>query len=152
MRLFPIGWLLTRYNTRAERLGAYTIKAKSNILFSPYMLHHNERYWAQADAFIPERFAEKLTKEQRKAYIPFGGGPRICIGQHLAMLESKIALALLGQRFDFNLKDGFTPEKDFSPSLKGKQGMWLSFSPRVPGTMKKTDALIKVKHTMLCFC
>ncbi|WP_372368287.1 cytochrome P450 [Candidatus Uabimicrobium sp. HlEnr_7] len=130
MRYSPAFWLISRYIPKKQMLDGHRIKAKSIILFSPYMLHHNKKYWKNSQEFIPERFAKKLTPNQKKAYIPFGNGPRICIGKHFAMMEIKIALAQLGKRFDFKLQEGIKVEKCFSSALVPKHNIHIEIKNR----------------------
>jgi len=130
MRLYSPVWILTRQNKATETIAGYKLPPKSNIFFSAYMLHRNPRYWENPNDFIPERFAPgKLSKDDLKAFIPFGAGPRKCIGDRFADMEIKIVLIRILQSLDWQLKDSFEAEKFFSGSLQPKNGMWMSFQP-----------------------
>lgn len=101
LRLYPPAWML---NTREPRLattvGGYTVPAQTNVLISPWVQHHLETYFPHPKRFLPARwtpdFEERLP---RYAYLPFGGGPRICIGNSFALMEMQLLLATLLQRF-----------------------------------------------------
>lgn len=82
-------------------------KAGSFVLISPYVLHRDPRRWISPDNFVPIRFSEDNEKKIEKyAYLPFGGGPRICIGNHFALMEAHILLALIVSRFHLRLASG----------------------------------------------
>jgi len=100
MRLWPPNALLSRVARREDRLPTGTrIAAGSKLLLSPYVLHRNPIYWREPERFDPERFgAEESRGRPRHAYIPFGAGPRVCIGRSLATLTCTLALARFVQR------------------------------------------------------
>ena len=101
LRLYPPAWML---NTREPRLattvGAYTVPARTQVLISPWVVHRLENYFPHPTRFLPSRwrpgFEESLP---RYAYMPFGGGPRICIGNSFALMEMHLLLTTLMQRF-----------------------------------------------------
>ena len=94
-------WFLARlvqaFSRRAagdDELGPYRMPAGAHIVISPYALHRRPDYWPEPDAFWPERFAPGARTDRPKlAYLPFGGGPRICIGMAFAMIEATAMLA-----------------------------------------------------------
>ncbi|HAS41696.1 MAG TPA: hypothetical protein DCS93_14555 [Microscillaceae bacterium] len=130
MRLHSPVWVLTRQNKATATIAGYTLPPRSNIFFSAYMLHRNPRYWDKPNDFIPERFAPgKLSKEDLKAFIPFGAGPRKCIGDRFADMEIKIVLIRILQSLDWKLRDSSEAPQWFSGSLQPKNGMWMSFQP-----------------------
>lgn len=107
MRLYPPAWILGRRSVRELELGGYRIPAQTNLLIPIFHLHRDERYWEQPDDFRPERFAPELRNEiNRYQYMPFGAGPRTCIGNHFAMMEMQVILATLVRDFDFELPAG----------------------------------------------
>lgn len=110
MRVEPTVAMIPRYITVDVELGGYLLKANSLILTSPYLVHHDPRWWDAPERFDPERFsAENEAKMHKFAYFPFGGGPRICIGNHFAMMEGQILLAQLVSRWTLSTQPGFTP-------------------------------------------
>lgn len=101
LRLYPPAWLLTRQAVQEDVLTvdgrAYPVPAGSLVILSPYTLHRRADLWPEPEAFRPERFAHDPP---RWGYLPFGGGPHLCIGNHFALMEGALMLATLAQRFD----------------------------------------------------
>jgi cytochrome P450 len=104
MRLYPPVWTLARTAVNEDAIGGYRVPAGSEILIFPYITQRHPKWWQDADAFRPERFApENSAARPRYAYLPFGAGPRTCIGLNFAMTEILVVLTLLLQRFRLNL-------------------------------------------------
>jgi cytochrome P450 len=104
MRLYPPVWTLARTAINEDEIGGYRIPAGSEILIFPYITQRHPKWWQDADAFRPERFApENSAARPRYAYLPFGAGPRTCIGLNFAMTEILVVLTLLLQRFRLSL-------------------------------------------------
>ncbi|GAB2786820.1 cytochrome P450 [Rhabdobacter roseus] len=104
MRLYPPAWIVGRRALEVDYFGEYEQPKDGIVLVSPYLLHRNQNYWDRPDVFDPERFSEAASKARPSyAYLPFGGGPRLCIGNNFALLEMQIVLALLVRAFDFQL-------------------------------------------------
>jgi cytochrome P450 len=100
MRLYPPGWLLSRRTLGPDQLGGYSIPAGTDVLVSPYLVHRHPRYWERPEDFDPGHFnAERVARRHRYAYIPFGVGPRHCIGENFAMLEMMLHLNAATRRF-----------------------------------------------------
>jgi cytochrome P450 len=96
MRLFPPVWILTRSAQGDDEIGGYHVPAGSDVLICPYTLHRHPAFWDRPDTFDPDRFDPSLTVSRpRYAYIPFGAGPRFCVGNHLGLLEATLVLATL---------------------------------------------------------
>jgi cytochrome P450 len=96
MRLFPPVWLLPRIAIEDDVVGGYRVPAGADVVVSPYTLHRHPAFWPEPDRFDPERFlGDAGTDRPRFAYIPFGAGPRFCVGNHLGLLEAVFVLALL---------------------------------------------------------
>jgi cytochrome P450 len=94
------------------------------VLISPWLLHRHEKLWREPERFDPERFApERAEARPRYAYLPFGGGPRICIGAGFAMQEALIILAMLAQRWRFALAPGAAVEPVGFITLRPKGGL-----------------------------
>ena len=104
MRLYPPVWVISRTAIDNDVLGGFQIPAQSEVLIFPYITHRHPRWWQDPERFIPERFsAENSAMRVRGAYIPFGAGPRICVGLNFAMTEVLVVLTMLLQRFRVEL-------------------------------------------------
>jgi cytochrome P450 len=104
MRLFPPAPAIGREATRDIDLGGHRIPAGTTVIISPYALHRRPDNFPHPERFDPDRWTpENEARLPRHAYLPFGGGPRICIGNHFAMMEGHIVLATLAQRVTFEL-------------------------------------------------
>ncbi|MEZ0374301.1 MAG: cytochrome P450 [Candidatus Sericytochromatia bacterium] len=102
MRLYPPAWILGRRNLNPYQLGDYSLATDTVFLMSSYLMHHDQRYYADPELFIPERWSAGFKEALPKfAYFPFGGGPRNCIGEAFAWMEGILMLATIGQRWRF---------------------------------------------------
>ncbi len=100
LRLHPPIWSFPRAAVEADVLGGYDIEAGASILLSPLASHHNPRWWDNPMAFDPQRFTPEAVRERpRLAYLPFGAGPRQCVGNLMALLELRVIVAMINQRF-----------------------------------------------------
>jgi cytochrome P450 len=100
MRLYPPAYVFSRRAAGDDQLGPFHMPAGAHIVISPYALHRRPDYWPEPDGFWPERFAPGARTDRPKlAYLPFGGGPRICIGNSFAMMEHAIVLAAAVRRW-----------------------------------------------------
>lgn len=107
MRLYPAAWGGVREALDDDELGGYHIPAGMPIVFSQYVTHRHPEFWPEPDEFRPERFAaERARSQHRYAYFPFGGGPHLCIGQDMGLLELTIVVAMIVQRFRLRLASG----------------------------------------------
>jgi cytochrome P450 len=98
MRLFPPAWTIGREPREAFEAGGYRIRAGSVVLVSPWITHHDPRWWTDPERFDPDRWTpEREAELPRFAYFPFGGGPRKCIGEGFAWTEGILVLATLAQ-------------------------------------------------------
>ncbi len=102
LRLYPPAWIIGREALGPDQIGDLQLKKGDHLTIFIYGLHRNPKYWESPDEFKPERMApEAKAALPSHLYIPFGGGPRLCIGHQFAVIEMQIALAMLFQRFDF---------------------------------------------------
>jgi cytochrome P450 len=116
MRLYPPLPMTIRQAIEDDVLDGYSIKADSSIFINIYSAHHNPDVWENPEGFDPERFLPDRVKDiPRFAYLPFGGGPRQCIGNNFALMEAVLALAMITQRFELNL----VPGTDLDPYMPG---------------------------------
>ena len=105
MRLYPPAFLIARAAAAPDRVAGLPVKRRDVILIAPWLLHRHEKLWRDPEAFIPSRFVAPAPPPDRFAYLPFGVGPRICIGAHFALVEATLALARLIGAFRIGLVD-----------------------------------------------
>ncbi|MCB0111885.1 MAG: cytochrome P450, partial [Caldilineaceae bacterium] len=131
MRLYPPTWINSREALEETALGGYRIAKGSIVVFSPYVVHHDERWHPDPERFDPERFTPEREKAiPRGAYLPFGMGPHTCIGNAFAMVEMKIALALIVQKFHLSHVSDHPVELDALITLRPKHGMQMTLEER----------------------
>jgi len=107
MRLYPPApSLMVRRATTNIPAGDWVIPACSMVARVPWIVHHDTRWFPQPEAFEPERFTKDAPALARSAWMPFGTGPRVCIGQHFAMLEMTLVAAMLLQRYELRTEAG----------------------------------------------
>jgi cytochrome P450 len=107
MRLYPPVPFMSREAFERDRIGEVTVAAGTRIIIAPWVLHRHRKLWPNADTFVPERFApENRAKIPRFAYLPFGAGPRICVGMTFALQEALLALTMIARRFRLTLAEG----------------------------------------------
>lgn len=132
MRLFPPVWLIPRQAIAQTEIGGYSIPTGALVYAWTYALHRSEKFWDAPNEFRPERFLpENEHKIVPHSYIPFGEGPRGCIGNHFAMLETALIVACMMQRFSISLA---TSHEAVTPTAK------VSLEPS-PGVFAKLTAL-----------
>lgn len=133
LRLYPPIWSMSR-----EALDDDYIKLSSGEVFLPkgstvmmcaYSMHHSSKYWDHPEALIADRFMDQ-TKDEGYRFLPFGGGPRVCMGQKFAEVESIVMLAMFLQRYDFTLAPGQTVKPVPSIALKPSSEIYLTLKPR----------------------
>jgi cytochrome P450 len=104
MRLYPPAWIIGREALHGFEINGYSIPGGAQISMSPWLMHRDRRYFDQPEEFRPERWAAEQVKQLPKyAYFPFGGGPRLCIGNSFALMEAKLILATIAQKFHLEL-------------------------------------------------
>lgn len=122
LRLYPSIWHIVRRGTQADRLGEYAIPAGASMIISQYALHRHPVFWPDPTVFRPERF-DKTNKLTRLSYLPFGFGPRTCIAASMAMMQAKLVVATLLQRYRFKIFDPDRIRKEFLISMRPKDGL-----------------------------
>jgi len=131
MRLYPPAHTLSRAPLTADEVLGHRIPAGATVLIVPWMLHRKPSLWERADRFEPERFApERAASRPRFAYIPFGAGPRICIGAAFALAEATLILATIAQRYRLHLKPGFPVEPQGLITLRPRYGLRMLLERR----------------------
>lgn len=131
MRLYPPAWVMGRQVLRDYPLGEYVAKAGTIILMSPYVMHHDPRYYPDPFRYDPERWTPEARAARPKfAYFPFGGGPRVCIGEQFAWMEAVLVIATLAERWRLRLVPGFRVEPKPMITLRQKYGMQMELEER----------------------
>ena len=126
MRLYPPAWLITRSTNEPDVLGGADIPAGALLIMSPWLLHRHPQAWSDPWAFDPERFVESETRRvDRSAFIPFGAGPRQCIGRDFAYVEAVLTLASLAKGFAVSYPGGSMPKADASVTMRPTGGLHL---------------------------
>jgi unspecific monooxygenase len=103
LRLYPPAYLIVRQAKAADRLGDHLVDPGTVISISPWVLHRHEAHWTRPNEFDPGRFMPGAPVPDRMVYMPFGGGPRICVGAQFALAEATLVLARLLRRFRLTL-------------------------------------------------
>jgi len=131
LRLYPPGWLLTRRSIGASTIGNYLVPPRTDVLISPYLIQRHPAYWPQPGRFDPDRFLpEANAARNRFVYLPFGLGPRACIGEHLALIEMHAHVATLARRFEVTLAAGQTIEMEPQVNLRTRQPLQMHIRER----------------------
>ncbi|GAA3748567.1 cytochrome P450 [Salinactinospora qingdaonensis] len=132
MRLYPPVWILPRRAREADEVGGYRVPAGADVLICPYTLHRHPDLWEEPERFDPDRFtADRSAGRQRYAYIPFGAGPRFCVGSNLGMLEATFVVAMVARE----LRLSTVPDHKVVPepmlSLRVRGGLPMTVHPAV---------------------
>jgi cytochrome P450 len=134
LRLYPPAWGFSRQALGDDRLGGYHLPRGWLAFVLPYVLHRHPRYWPEPDVFDPERFLPERSADRPKfAYLPFGAGPRQCIGNQFALVEAQLALATLAQRYRLVLEPGHRVEPWPLITLRPRFGMRMRLEQRSKG-------------------
>jgi len=102
LRLYPPAFIIARQAVRADRCGDTPVPPGALVVISPWVLHRHARRWSRPDAFDPERFLRD-EPPQRLSFMPFGAGPRVCVGAQFGLAEVILVLAILIKKFEFRL-------------------------------------------------
>lgn len=127
LRLYPPAWLITRRARADDVVLGYRIPANSLMIISPYVLHRHPQFWQNPEGFDLTRFAPGVERT-RFAYIPFGGGARLCIGDRMAQLEAVLILATVSQRVRLNRVAGHPIEVLPLVTLRPRYGMPMNLA------------------------
>ncbi|ANE48346.1 hypothetical protein SY83_21000 [Paenibacillus swuensis] len=144
LRLYPPAWLIGRKATEDVEIGEYLIQQGEEVTVSPYLMHRHPKYFPEPNRFRPERFDHDMVKGiPQFAYFPFGGGARVCIGNHFAMLEATLILATIAQRYEFRyLEEDQQVKPEFIITLRPKGGLNMTVHSRSAASVdvpKSTD-------------
>jgi len=127
MRLYPPAWAFARSAIDEDEMDGYSIAKEAYVLMFPVVTHRHPDFWERPDAFEPERFSpEWVSERHRFAYFPFGGGPRVCIGNQFALTEAQLILATTLPRYQFRL----LPQTNVVPeplvTLRPRGGLFMT--------------------------
>lgn len=131
LRLYPPAPALGREVVEPFDLAGYRVAKGTDLLVSQWVIHRDARYFADPDQFLPERWDDNLVgRLPRFAYFPFGGGPRICIGNNFALMEMTLILATVAQQYRLTLPDDRPIVMESLPTLRPKGGLSMRYQRR----------------------
>lgn len=131
LRLYPPGWLLTRRSIVASTVGGFPLPAGTDVLVSPYLVQRHPAFWDDPDRYDPDRFLpDAVAARNRFAYLPFGLGPRACIGEHLALIEMHCHAIILARRFSLALVPGQVIEIEPQVNLRTRAPVHMHVTRR----------------------
>lgn len=129
LRLYPPAYVVGRMAERTVQLGGATVAPGDIVLISIRGMQHCPAYWDAPLEFRPERFADKKAR-MAPGYMPFSAGPRVCIGNHFALVEAQLILATWAQRYRFRLAQAAPIEPEPLVTLRPRGGVWVEVEPR----------------------
>jgi cytochrome P450 len=123
-RCFSAVWIIAREAIEDDVVDGHHIRPGTTVLIPIHHIHHDERWWPDPETFDPTRFIGEAVKDRpRSAYLPFGGGRRICIGQSFALMEMVLMAAVMSQRFTFDVCHDHPVELEATLTLRPKRGL-----------------------------
>lgn len=133
LRLYPTAHIVGREAVEEDHVGEHVIPKGGLVLLLIYAVHRDPEFWTDPEVFMPERFAPEFEKTRPKnVFLPFGAGPRMCIGNNFAMMEIIMVLAKMVHHFDFSLVPGQEIEPQPMITLRPKNGIRLVLKERTP--------------------
>jgi cytochrome P450 len=127
LRLYPPAWAIVRQSIAEDEIGGYRIHAHGSVALCTYTIHRHPEFWPHPETFDPERFApEAIAARPRHAFLPFGAGPRVCIGLEMAMLEAVLTIAMVCQRYRFRPVPDRPVEPWVQVLLRPRNGVWMT--------------------------
>ena len=123
MRLYPPAWAIGRRALAEHVADGVRIPPGAVVIVSPWLVHHDPRWWPDPTAFRPERWIAEAPLSRRHAFFPFGGGPRMCIGEGFAELEASVLLSTIGRRWRFEHDPAHRVELQPVITLRPRNGM-----------------------------
>ncbi len=141
MRLYPPAWAVSRNAVGDDEIGGYRVPRKTNMIISSFVTHRHPAFWEEPERFDPERFSPARSEGRPNfAYLPFGGGPRICIGNGFAMTETQLVVATVAQRYRLRLVPGHPVELHPLITLRPRHGMRMTLHPADDGSATESPA------------
>ncbi len=143
MRLYPPAWILNGRTPLTDvEIGGYTLPKGSMIFIAPYVMQRLPQHFPDPEQFLPERWTPEMEKALPKyAYMPFGGGPRVCIGNSFAMMEAQLILATIAQRYRLRLVAGTAVQPEALITMSPAGGLPMIVEAREPGREWEDTAL-----------
>jgi cytochrome P450 len=133
LRVMPTVWLLGREAVEPVEVGGYLVPKGTTLWMSQWVIHRDPRWYDEPEAFRPERWADGLARRiHRYAYFPFGGGPRVCIGNHFAQLEAVLLLATIARKFRPRVPPGTVVNPVPTMTLRPEHGIPVVLEERRP--------------------
>lgn len=130
MRLYPAVWLLPRQAREEDEIGGYRVAPGADVVLCPYTLHRHPDFWERPNEFDPDRFEPgRSTGRPRYAYIPFGAGPRVCVGSSLGMLEATIVAATVARDLRLSTVPGYDVRPEPMLTLRVRGGLPMTVRP-----------------------
>jgi cytochrome P450 len=130
LRLYPPAWTLGRRAIAEDQIDAYTIPPDTVIAICIYTLHRHPAFWEEPESFNPQRFTPENSAGRHKfAYVPFGAGPRQCIGNSFGLMEASLIIACIAQRFELHLMPGVEAEPQALFVLRPNRDLMMSLHP-----------------------
>jgi cytochrome P450 len=130
LRLYPPAWAFERQAVEDDVVLGFDVPKGTIVGISPYLLHRGRSWWDSPELFDPDRFsADRSSGRPRYAYLPFGGGPRVCIGASFAMMEAQIVVAMVARRCALGLTSNRAPELELDVTLRPKSGLQMRVIP-----------------------
>jgi cytochrome P450 len=127
LRLYPPAAILPRQANAADVINGYTVPKNAVLLMSQYVTHRHPDFWPEPERFCPERFnAAQVAARHRFAYLPFGEGPRVCIGKPFALMEMQLALATIAQTYSLRLLAERPVVPHLATTLQPRDGLWMT--------------------------
>lgn len=124
LRIYPPSWITDRIAKEDDEIGGFFIPKGARVIPFIYGLHHSEKLWSNPEVFDPERFTKEQIKGRNKfAHMPFGAGPRMCIGRNFALLEMQMVILKMIEKYDFDLVKGQKIELLPAITLKPRYGI-----------------------------
>jgi cytochrome P450 len=131
LRLYPPVWITNRSVVQDDEICGYRIQAGEVVGIAPYVTQRLPEYWPDPERFDPLRFSpELIAGRPRFAYLPFGGGPRQCIGNNFALVEAQLIFATLAPRFRLRAVPERPVKLEPTATLRSKDGLWMKVEKR----------------------
>jgi cytochrome P450 len=131
LRLFPPAWVISRRSVQPDVVGGYEIPAGTTVIVSPYVVHRDARFWSRPEQFEPQRFLDgPAATGASPAYLPFGAGPRLCIGRDLALMEACLVLARISSQVSIAPTSTTMPRIHYGATMRPQGGLPVTVSAR----------------------